>query len=243
MPVIYGATTDGNVGKSATGGPSWSDIRDAGTGSIIRATSTRRSTAVLVAASTSRGGNYTVYRSYYAFDTSSITANVASATINIFGYFLFTLADGLIAVKATKPDLSTNLAAADYDAIDGFVAGASMSGNATDYTAKVTSWNTSAYNSITLTSDALADLKNQSVFSVAFVDHAYDYLNVDPGTSLGTKRAGMYYAEYTGTSRDPFIDYTLAAGGYGNNVNGVASANIGSVIGVATANIDKINGV
>ena len=242
MPTIYGSATDGNVGLAVTGGPTWSAVRDASTGSIIRATSTRRSTAIYVSSATSRGGYYIIYRSYYAFDTSGITANVASATINIYGYFLNTLVDGLIGVKATKPDLSTPLALADYGAIDGFVAGSSMNGNATDYTAKITSWNNSAYNSMTLTSDALADLKNQNVFSIAFVDHAYDYSNVDPGTSLGIKRAGMYYQEYSGTSRDPFIDYTLATG-YANNVIGVASANIGSVIGVSTANIYKINGV
>jgi hypothetical protein len=39
------------------------------------------------------------------------------------------------------------------------------------------------------------------------------------------------------------VDYTAAATGYGNDVNGVASANIGKVDGVATANIEKIIGV
>ena len=37
------------------------------------------------------------------------------------------------------------------------------------------------------------------------------------------------------------VDYT--PGGYGNTVNGVASANIGKVNGVATASISKVNGV
>ena len=37
------------------------------------------------------------------------------------------------------------------------------------------------------------------------------------------------------------VDYTPA--GYGNTVNGVASANIGKVNGVATASISKVNGV
>jgi hypothetical protein len=39
------------------------------------------------------------------------------------------------------------------------------------------------------------------------------------------------------------IDYTEGSSGYGNDVNGVASANIGKVDGVATANIEKIIGV
>ena len=37
------------------------------------------------------------------------------------------------------------------------------------------------------------------------------------------------------------VDYT--PGGYGNTVNGVASANIGKVNGIATANISKVNGI
>ena len=39
------------------------------------------------------------------------------------------------------------------------------------------------------------------------------------------------------------VDYTAAASGYGNAVNGVASANIAKVDGVATANIEKVIGV
>lgn len=241
MPTIFAATTDGVVQNLQIGGPTWSSVRDASSGNSVRATSTRRTNAVQIFGSTSRGGLYGVARSFFAFDTSSITANVASATINIFGYFAGTT--DIIGVKATKPNLLINLATSDFSAITGFSAGSSMSGNVTDYTAEVTSWSTVGYNSITLNANALADLKNNSVFSIAFVDFDYDYLNVDPGTSHGVTRTGMYYADFGGTSRDPFIDFTLATGGYGNNVNGVASANIGSVIGVATANIDKINGV
>ena len=40
-----------------------------------------------------------------------------------------------------------------------------------------------------------------------------------------------------------FYIKVIYATGYGNTVNGVASANIGKVNGVATANISKINGV
>jgi len=38
------------------------------------------------------------------------------------------------------------------------------------------------------------------------------------------------------------VDFT-AASGYGNDINGVATANIGKVDGVATANIEKVIGV
>jgi len=63
----------------------------------------------------------------------------------------------------------------------------------------------------------------------------YTYINncsvkIDPNTQ------GMTLYELFVT-----VDYT--PGGYGNDVIGVASANIGKVNGVATANIDKIIGV
>lgn len=39
------------------------------------------------------------------------------------------------------------------------------------------------------------------------------------------------------------VDYTAAPSGYGNNVSGVASANIAKINGVETANIEKVIGV
>tara|TARA_A100000172_G_scaffold79971_1_gene68289 strand:- start:283 stop:843 length:561 start_codon:yes stop_codon:yes gene_type:complete len=39
------------------------------------------------------------------------------------------------------------------------------------------------------------------------------------------------------------VDYTAAPSGYGNNVNGVAPANIAKIDGVQTANIEKVIGV
>ena len=62
------------------------------------------------------------------------------------------------------------------------------------------------------------------------------------GTST-TLRTGFYFANYTGTSRDPVVEYTAGSTGYANNVMGVASANIDKVNGVETANIEKVIGV
>jgi len=240
MPTIYAASTDGFVRKYQFSGPTWASIRDASSGTISSPSAVASSLAIRVVGSTSRGGLYDVGRSFFAFDTSGITATVASATISFFGYI--NNSSNIIGVKATKPDLSTNIATADFQAITGFSAGSSMNGNVTDYTAEYSgTWSTSGYNSITLNAAALGDLQNDSVFAICLVDYDYDYLNQDPGTSL-SRNTGLHYTNYTGTSRDPKIEYTLATG-YGNNVNGVAAANIGSVIGVATANIDKINGV
>ena len=56
----------------------------------------------------------------------------------------------------------------------------------------------------------------------------------------------MYYAEGTGTSKDPYLEIdgiSVASSGYSNNVLGVASGDIAKVNGVATANIGKVNSV
>ena len=40
-----------------------------------------------------------------------------------------------------------------------------------------------------------------------------------------------------------WVEVTYTAAGYGNNVKGVAAANISKVNGIATANISKVNGI
>lgn len=64
----------------------------------------------------------------------------------------------------------------------------------------------------------------------------YAYIN-DCSVKIDPNNQGMTLYELFVT-----VDYTLPAG-YGNDVIGVASANIGKVNGVATADIDKVIGV
>jgi hypothetical protein len=177
-----------------------------------------------------------------AFDTSGITDTVASATLNIRGHNYNTAI--LIVVKVAAGatgDSSTNFVLGDFDAIDGFVSGASMNGNVTDYSSSTTSWSTSGYNNITLNSSALTDLKNLSEFKLAIVEYECDYPNVAIGAAQ-RKISGMRCLA-AGVGKLPYITYALGASGYENNVDGVASANISKVVGVATADINKINGV
>ena len=86
---------------------------------------------------------------------------------------------------------------------------------------------------------ALADIKDNNEFKVVIMSYDYDYVDTAP-TSL--YELGMYFGNY-GTSRAPKIDYTEAVTGYGNNVSGVASADISVINGIATANISKVNGI
>ena len=91
-----------------------------------------------------------------------------------------------------------------------------------------------------LNSTALTDMQNDDAFKIALINHDHDYKNVDPGIAA-SNLGGMYFTAYSGTSTDPVIEYTLS--GYGNNVIGVASADIAKVNGVATGDIEKIIGI
>ena len=240
MPTIFADSTDGRVANFRGSGASWATARDGGTGTAASSTQSSAVLAVGAEGGASRGGFYSVVRSFFSFDVSGITSSVASATLNIRG--VTNNSADVILVQANRPK-GANLTTADFDALPGFSAGNTMSGNVTDYSSEVTSWSTSGYNSITLNSTALSDLVSLNSFIVALVEFDHDYSNVAPAQDGTFRRVGLYYSDNSGTSLDPYIEYTLAETGYANNVNGVASANIGSVIGVATANIDKINGV
>lgn len=239
MPTITADSTDGRIINFRGSGASWSTARDGGTGTGASSTATSAQFAAAAEGGSSRGGFYFVARSFFSFDVSSITSTVASATLNLRG--VSKKSADIILIKASKPD-GSSLATADFDAIPGFSAGNTMSGNVTDYSSEITSWSISGYNNVTLNSTALSDLASLSSFIVAMVEFDHDYSNVAPTQDGNQRRVGVYYSG-AGSSLAPKLEYTLAATGYANNVNGVASANIGSVIGVATANIDKINGV
>ena len=104
----------------------------------------------------------------------------------------------------------------------------------TPYSSELTTWSTSN-NEYTLNSDALADITNNDNFTLAIVENDSDFANSDQGDGA--------YDISVNLSVTITLDYTVAATGYGNDVNGVASANIAKVIGVATADIEKIIGV
>ena len=110
-------------------------------------------------------------------------------------------------------DGGTALATTDLDAITGYSAGSSLAGNATIYGPQIltSSWSTSGYNDFTGTSDLRADMQNNDVVIICFMDYTNDYLNVAP-TSDTTYNCGAYYSNNSGTSYDPYIEYTEVTG-------------------------------
>tara|TARA_R110000796_G_scaffold252368_1_gene386274 strand:- start:1168 stop:1884 length:717 start_codon:yes stop_codon:yes gene_type:complete len=238
MPTIGVSTTSGIIRDADA---DFADARD-GNGSIANFVDLS-DTDDIIASNLSRG-NQLIFRAFYAFDTSGITSTVASATLDVnINTLQDTDGSGVagILVKGAKPDLSTNLAAADFDSTPGCTAsqsGASYASTATAYSSAFTVTGTGAL-SITFNSTALSDMVSNSVFNIVIFEHGHDFTNNAPASGDAFNRFDVDGR----TGGTPLVlNYTLATG-YANNVMGVAAANVAKVNGVATANIDKINGV
>ena len=209
MATIYASPADGYVNASNS---DWATARDATTGNGSANNTSAASITMNGTRAASRGGGYIyrVSRVFMFFSTSGISSNVASATLKIYGYSQSS-AD-VIAVKATS-DIGT-ITTADYDAITGWSTGsADGSGggdnesNVTKYSDELTSWSTSGYNDFTLTGTALANMRDDSYLYVCIMETVHDLRDIAP---TGTSRNGCYFADSSGTSKDPYIDYTLA---------------------------------
>ena len=179
----------------------WSTTRNNSTGTAASDDPAcgRNTSGISVLHTPGRGAQvYGITRSHFYFDTSGITGTVSSATLKIFGYSQ-TSAD-VITIKSTAfgGDGGTALATGDYGAID----------FSTAYSAELATWSALGYNDITLNATALGDMKNNNAFIVALVEHDHDY--ADAAVSNATFQSGLYYDNWTGTSADPYIDYTLA---------------------------------
>ena len=201
------------------------DARDDDSGTHLDATGNENN-SIQWFRSTARGGGTMRYiRTFFYFDTSSVTGTVSSGEVQIASGYTQTSAD-VIGVKSTAfgGDGGTDLADDDFNNVD----------FSTAYTTVNTSWSTSA-NALTLTSTALTDMKNNDYFIIALVEYDSDYLDSD--TSNGAFTAGIAFGSAIR------LNYTLASTGYSHEVNGVAAANIGKVKGVATASIGKVIGV
>ena len=237
MPAIGVSTTSGILAQSDA------DFADARDGIGTAGTPDLSDTDDFIVTSLTRGGTF-IFRAFYAFDTSSITSTVASATLDVnINTLLDTDGSGVtgILVKGAKPDLSSNLVAGDFDSTPGCTAsqsGASYASTATAYSSAFTVTGTGAL-SITFNATALSDMVSNSVFNVVIFNHDHDFTNNAPSFGDALNRFDVDGR----TGGTPLVlNFTLATG-YTHNVMGVAAANIAKVNGVATANIDKINGV
>ena len=211
MPTIYAHTNDGYITRFNQS--SWSNARASTTGTAASSTSSGHYTGVRADKTSSRGGGslFSIYRSFFFFDTSAISTDVSSATFKVRGY-----SNGggdLIAVKSNA-DIAT-LGTADFGSIAGWNTTTDGSGggdnesNVTKYSAEISIWSIIGYNDIALNAQALADMRDDNILYICLLNYDYDLKDIEP-TGYTSNRNGLYFTNYTGTSRDPYIDYTLA---------------------------------
>ena len=244
MAEIFADASDGLVSSGYQS--SWAAARDATSGTVSGVANSTATPSVYTARGAARGGGntYIVKRMFMWFDTSGITGNVSAASINIYSTGTsWTSAAQVAKSTAFGGDGGTALAAGDFDAITGWSAGNNASGNVTEYASLFSGTATlNAYNSFAGTSDLMADMQNNPVVILCFMDYARDWRN-STWLSNGSVQISNYFADQSGTDKDPKIIYTEDASGYTHDIMGVAAGNIGKVINVATANIGKVIGV
>ena len=198
---IFSSTNDGRILKSDA---DWSTARDADSGTAASGLSTD-AYAVRSSVASGRGGTtYYVARSFFEFDVSSITHVPKSASCYIHGYNL-----GAADMRLVQSNQSASLANGDFDAIvgwdgsssDGSGAGTNVS-NVTLYdNAEISSWDTAIYNTITLSQQALVHIAGLSIFKCCLIEADNDLRDVSANGP--DNRSGMYFADTSGTSRDP----------------------------------------
>ena len=238
MPTLTATAKDATLSSLSS---NFSTARDSTTATLgLNVTQASNEDGVRCDRISARGGFlFTISRAFFEFDTSGISATPSAATFKLYGN-VGTSAD-LFAVKHTIGDLATP-SGGDYDAIDGWSAGADNSSNVTKYSSEVSSWSDGQYNEITLNSTALSDMASNDYLKICLIEADFDLPNNTPSDNT-VRRTGFFMVESSGTSKDPIIDYTVASAGYGHDVVGVAAANIGKIKGVATANVGKVIGV
>ena len=171
-------------------------------------------------------------RAFYYFDTSGITGEVSSVTLNILGGSNANDGD-VIVIKSTAfgGDGSADLVTTDHSS--------TLDYN-TAYSSEITSWTLGGNNALTLNSNAESDIQNNDAFIVAIINHDNDFQNSAAGSGLVHDNAINY-----GTTG--FLSYTEAAAASGpanlTSYNGIAKASITSINGIAIANVTTLNGI
>ena len=215
MPNIYSHTSD--LWIIHLGTTNWTSSRDATSGTHSGRTSIRYGNAPAVQKGAARGGGniWVAGRAFFMFDTSGISEAPASAKLNLYPYLSGASADFFV-VESTI-DIEPASFLTEYDSITGWNnSGVDNESNVTKYSSEFDAsadWNTSAYNGIDLNATALSRIASLDMFKVCVIESVHDLRNVEPSTTPTPYRIGLYYQNNTGTSKDPYLEYTVATAG------------------------------
>lgn len=211
--------------------PDWPSTRNANDGLVYQTTMSHNpqiGTVVLAG----RGANsYRIGRVFGWVDVTAYAPNITAIDLKIpwgtsNGINDFIICQSFGFSNAT----STTLLGPDMDIVSSWDIGNPFCAQQT-YAASTTQ-------TVTLNAQAIAAANSLTNLNFIIIQYDYDYQNLDPG--IGSLPANNYGTFNYSVAAQTDITYTS---GYANNVNGVASANIGNVNGVDTADISTINGI
>jgi hypothetical protein len=224
--------TGGNYAISAgRRGPTntWAGVR----GATIATSVGQSNPAIHVSAvSGGRGVSYNLARLWMWFPLGSYAPNITNLELKIESIVSPVTTFTVRAVRGNgfSNNTNTTLTTADFNNLD----------FSTPYMSSAGTWlNSITTNPFTLNSNAVNDANNNSKLGVCLINDSWDYNNVDPYT--GTSFDWGNYVDWA--NLDTHVLAVTYSAGYGNDVNGVASADIGSINGIATGDISTMNGL
>lgn len=196
-------SVDGLIKNDGSGGASFATVRGASAGTTASDTGAedyQQSDFFF-------GGEYGIYRGFYLFDTSTLTANatISAAVLSLFRNTATNLINddsAAVHIVTSSPATNTALVIGDFDQVG---------------SASLASVNLASYAAAEAYQDFnLSDLTTVSKTGVSkyACRGSRDLTNSAP---TGVNQVGCYYADESGTSKDPklVVTYTLAveAGG------------------------------
>ena len=225
------ASLQGIVSKIGFG-TTWSAIRNATSGdsATTYTSATNVGGAISAEFESGRFGSFGgIARTYLFFDLSSISTTITGLSLQVPG--VSNNSSSVIPIEGTAwggGGGTTSLTNAMFNDLNFNRAYASSTSN----------WSTSGNNVFTLNNNAISDANSDSYLNVVLLNASNDYPNVSPfalSVSSGVR--------FKNGSQPIRLVVTHADAGYGNEVNGVAAANINRVLDVPIADVARVIGV
>ena len=208
---------------------SWSGCRTSIAGTVQLPGATRD---VWIKKQAGRGGTiYDIARSFAIFDTSAFAGTITAVDLVFDSLGSPNTLMNVIAVESTAYGGSPTgpISSTDYSALNW----------AQTYTAQ-TSIPFGPSPGLTFAGNAsFISLANTGTANIAIINGQYDQQDIDPAGQIWTE---IYVNIDDLNPALTYLNITHTAAGYGNDVNGVASADISSINAVATADIFEVNG-
>jgi len=224
---------------SASSELGWMTARNATTGNNIQnqSTSTNTESCAVSYVSGGKGSDWSLKRQFLAFNATAYQTGYTITNLKLY-YLPTTTTAGssgaglkVALVKSTaQGNANADLTTSDINNFDDTVDYADNDGTVV--------WrDLSTLEYWDLNSTAISAITSTGYLKICVMQYLNDYLDSAPTTNPTNLKAFSNY------STVPYLSFTATPMGYGNDVIGVSSSNIGKILGVSSADIDSVIGV